>query len=123
MSVNNTTNQLTMQIIKALFDSKNAQKDFKTIEMLANFDGMIKLFIFNDVMYILLFLLCSIISFLFMKKINKSTKIDKESKIFFNWLFTAFIIIFISVCFAIVIEIVKLVVFPNEMLILKGISK
>lgn len=84
---------------------------------------MIKLFIFNDVMYLLLFLLCIIINFLFMKKINKSTKIDKESKIFFNWLFTAFIIIFISVCFAIVIEILKLVVFPNEMLILKGVSK
>lgn len=84
---------------------------------------MIKLFIFNDVMYILLFLLCSIICFLWMKKINKSTKIDKESKTFFNWLFISFIIIFIIVSIAIVIEIVKLVVFPNEMLILKGLSK
>lgn len=122
MSVNNTTNQLTMQIIKALFDSKNAQKDFKTIEMLVNFDGMIKLFIFNDVMYLLLCLLCLIINFLLIKKINKST-IDKESKTFLNWLLISFNIGFIILFCVIVIEMVKLVLFPNEMLILKGLSK
>lgn len=84
---------------------------------------MIKLFIFNDVMYLLLCLLCLIINFLLIKKINKSTKIDKESKIFFNWLLISFNIVFIIVFCAIVIEMVKLVLFPNEMLILKGVSK
>lgn len=84
---------------------------------------MIKLFIFNDVMYLLLCLLCLIINFLLIKKINKSTKIDKESKIFLNWLLISFNIGFIIVFCVIVIEIVKLVLFPNEMLILKGLSK